>query len=170
MLMINWYIIKMEDPDWQEDTKDDWETPMHVWMELAQYLPDVLLWDPFYCDGRASVYWEDLGWEIYHELEDIFDVQEPNGQIVVTNPPFSKLENVLPKLHSFNLPTVLLIPKEVTTRKWFVDLYQFDETTSKEAPDLIHFIQDGKMAEGSGPACVFYFVNCFWLDREIKKT
>jgi len=152
------------EPSWASEVTDDWETPQYVWEALSAMLPlDDLLWDPFYCDGRSAVYWEDLGFEIYHEFEDIFEVDTARGQIVVTNPPFSKLESVLPKLQEFNLPTVLLLPKDVVTKKWFVDLYQFDDTLSKEAPTRIHFIREGKSGGAAGPECVFYFVNCHWM-------
>ena len=147
-----------------EIDSDNWETPAYVWAALAPLMPqDDLLWDPFYCDGRSAVYWEDMGFDIYHEFEDLFDVKDARGEIVVTNPPFSKLESVLPRLQDFNLPTVLLLPKEVVTKQWFVDLYQFQDTLTKEAPSGIKFIQDGKSGKAAGPECVFYFINCSWI-------
>lgn len=144
-----------------QTTSDDWETPASVWKDGCGFLPDVKkVWDPFYCNGRAKVYLEDLGYDVHHEKdEDFFIVDVPEGiEAIVTNPPFTKLETAIPRLVSFNLPLVCLVPKALLTKVWFInEITKEDEwgvrpTTYK----FIHFI--GPKGQ-QGPASF----ECVWL-------
>lgn len=102
--------------------EDNWETPLTVWRQLLRIVPEFQkIWDPFYCHGRSKIYIEDCGKEALHQDQDCFKEQFPEGNVaLVTNPPFSQLEKVIPWIISFKKKAVILLPLEVLYRDWWI--------------------------------------------------
>lgn len=89
---------------------DDWETPAEAFTELAARLDmprDAVVWDPFYCQGRARQYLQAAfpGRRILHEAnEDFFVTNHEEATHIVTNPPYSTSRKVLEALFARGRP------------------------------------------------------------------
>lgn len=146
---------------------DSWETPADVWQAATRDLPRfAIIWDPFYCCGRSNIYLQDLGFMTVNEAkcEDLLPEgkcecmsrETPHCHIIATNPPFSQLEYVLPWLHGKDKPTMVLMPKVVTTREWFKDLTKEWDLEVRVPKKRVHFIREGEYR----PNCQFDTVWC----------
>ncbi len=63
--------------------KDEYHTPKDIFAAVQHLIPaDKKVWLPFYGDGKAGKYMEELGFDVYHEKEDFFCVEEHQGDIV----------------------------------------------------------------------------------------
>ena len=63
-------------------------TPKSAWEHIKDYIPKKVLWEAFYGDGDSGKYLRELGFTVIHEPIDFFT--ENRGDVVVSNPPFSK--------------------------------------------------------------------------------
>lgn len=131
---------------------DNYFTPKKEWEAIAIYLPrDKLLWEAFYGDGKSGQYLQELGFQVIHQNEDFFLVN--HGDIVVSNPPFSKKKDVLSRLWELQKPFVLLMPYEVLFYKYFEP---FRAELSLMIPnERVSFLKDGVEKK-------FNF-NCVWF-------
>ena len=76
---------------------DDYMTPKYAWENIQQYIPkDKIIWEAFMGDGKSGKYLEELGFNVIHNDNDFFENNE--GDIVVSNPPFSKSKDILNRL------------------------------------------------------------------------
>ena len=107
---------------------DDWETPKDEWEFITKSIPTTtVLYDPFVCNGRSKIYLEDLGYKVEVgptcpketrtetscDCIDKFYKDISTFDMILTNPPFSMLEKVIPKLLSYNKPMCLLMPEAI---------------------------------------------------------
>lgn len=131
---------------------DNFFTPKEEWQRLSPYLPrDKVLWEAFYGDGKSGQYLQELGFQVVHENEDFF--QHNKGDVVVSNPPFSKKKEVLQRLYDLKKPFCLLMPYEVLFYKYFE---KFRPEISLLIPnERVSFLKDGKLTK-------FNF-NCIWF-------
>ena len=68
---------------------DDYMTPKYAFEWIKQYIPnDKIIWEAFYGDGKSGDYLKELGFNVIHEPIDFFESNK--GDIIITNPPFSK--------------------------------------------------------------------------------
>ena len=72
---------------------DDYTTPKHVWEEIQHFIPRQVIWEPFFGNGQSGKDLESLGFTVIHEPIDFFT--HNRGEIIVSNPPFSKLKPIL---------------------------------------------------------------------------
>ena len=88
---------------------DDYMTPKYAWENIRQYIPDdKIIWEPFYGDGMSGIYLTELGFNVIHEPIDFFE--NNLGDVIVSNPPFSKSKEVLQRLCEFDKPFILILP------------------------------------------------------------
>jgi len=114
---------------------DDYMTPKSVWESIEQYIPkDKVIWEAFYGDGKSGEYLAELGFEVIHEDIDFF--RENRGDVVVSNPPFSKKMEVLTRLKELNKPFMLVLPASTLGTK----------TLQKLFPDIQVIIPDGRIS------------------------
>jgi len=84
-------------------------TPKTAWEAIKHIIPpDKVIWEPFYGDGKSGLYLKELGFQVIHEPEDFF--QHNRGDIIVSNPPFSLIKDILPRLKEINKPFILILP------------------------------------------------------------
>ena len=100
---------------------DDYMTPKYAWENIKEYIPkDKKIWEAFYGDGVSGTYLQELGFDVIHEPIDFFE--EDRGDIIVTNPPFSKSKEVMNRLYDLDKPFILIFPSaKICTsyfRKW----------------------------------------------------
>jgi len=102
---------------------DNYATDKKGWEIIKQYIPtDKQIWSPFYCDGKQKEYFRDMGFDIIHEDEDFF--QNNKGDIVIDNPPFSKMKDICIRLKELDKPFILISFSKVLLLKWFQRLFK----------------------------------------------
>lgn len=102
---------------------DEFETPLEVWKMVDEFInKDVLVWDPFYSNGQSGEHMKSLGWNVRHEDDDFFNCDY--GDIIVSNPPFSILENVFNRLRTLNKPFILTIPPSKIFNVYFRRIFE----------------------------------------------
>jgi hypothetical protein len=109
----------------KEVKNDEYETPRSAWESIDRFLPkDKVIWEPFMASGLSGEVLRSLGCEVIHQREDFFE--NDRGDVVVTNPPFSRKKEVLKRLKELGKPFVLLLPASVLGTKmisdWFPDI------------------------------------------------
>jgi len=79
-----------------DKSNDNYTTSKKSWEVIKQFIPqDKIIWCPFYCDGKQKIYLNELGFEkVIHEDKDFFK-SNPECDLIVDNPPFSKMKNVI---------------------------------------------------------------------------
>lgn len=88
---------------------DEYMTPKYVWENIQEYIPkDKVIWEAFYGDGTSGKYLEELGFKVIHKKIDFFENNE--GDIIVSNPPYTKRNTIIPRMKELNKPFILLMP------------------------------------------------------------
>ncbi len=103
---------------------DNYATDKDVWEKIKEFIPtDKKIWSPFYCDGKQKEYFKEMGYDIIHEDKDFFSYV-PDYDIIVDNPPFSKMRDVGQRLKELDKPFILITPSITFLSKWFLLLFK----------------------------------------------
>ena len=95
--------------------KEDWERIVNI--NIID--KDKVIWCPFYCDGSQKEIFKELGYlKVIHEDRDFFKYT-PEYDILVDNPPFSKIREVLKKLEKLDKPFILICPNHTFNYRYF---------------------------------------------------
>ena len=125
--------------DYQVDYNDHFETPLVAYQDILPLLDAMqdkidrkehIIYDPYYCDGRTSIYLRQLGFEnIQHFKRDFYaDVSKrrvPQHHTLITNPPYSDthkekcLQFCVDQFRSKRRPFFLLMPNYVAARSYY---------------------------------------------------
>jgi len=138
---------------------DDWMTPDSAWDNIKQYIPaDKVIWEAFYGNGASGSHLKDMGFNVIHEPIDFFE--NDRGEIVVSNPPFSKVPQILQRLVELDKPFIMIMPCSKINTQYFRKLFK-NEIQIIIPPKRIHFEKkvDGQTPEGWKNACNF---DCFY--------
>jgi len=160
---------------------DDYMTPNYAWENIKQYIPkDKVIWEAFYGNGNSGNYLKQLGYDVIHEPVDFFE--NDMGDIVVSNPPFSKIPNILKRLVEIQKPFIMIMPSSKINTQYFRQLLK-NEIQIIIPHKRIHFekLIDGKKPDNWKNSCNFdCFYYCYkinlprdiiWLnDEEVKNT
>ena len=93
---------------------DDWITPKNAWDNIKQFIhTDKVIWEAFYCDGKSGEYLRELGFNVIHKDIDFFENNE--GDIVVSNPPYTMKNEILNRLVLLDKPFILIMPVSTLT-------------------------------------------------------
>jgi hypothetical protein len=118
-------------------------------------------------DGASGKYLTELGFTTIHEPIDFFE--NDKGDVIVSNPPFSKSKEVLTRLKELGKPFIVIFPASKITTQYIKNLF-------KDTPDKlqiiiprkrIHFDKkvDGKTPDKWKNACYFdCFYYCWKID------
>ncbi len=107
-----------------EKESDNYITNGDEWKRIKEYIPkDKIIWSPFYCDGKQKEYFKDMGFDIIHEDKDFF-AYEPEFDLIIDNPPFSKKREVLVRLKQLDKPFILIAPSMMLSYKYFQELFK----------------------------------------------
>tara|TARA_R100000541_G_scaffold23151_3_gene32983 strand:- start:924 stop:1400 length:477 start_codon:yes stop_codon:yes gene_type:complete len=102
---------------------DNFNTDKSGWEKIEPYIPKhEKIWAPFYCDGKQKEYFKEMGYDIIHEDRDFFSYT-PEYDIIIDNPPFSKLRDILNKLKELDKPFILIMPSSKINAVWFQKLF-----------------------------------------------
>lgn len=129
----------MGDFPYPVDYNDHFETPLKAYEDVAPLIDwlfphkKVILYDPYYCDGRTGRLLRQLGYQnVVHEKRDFYVDQEkntvPEYDFLITNPPYSDqhkikcLDFCSKQLTEQGKPCCILMPSYVAARQYFRDL------------------------------------------------
>ena len=152
---------------------DDYMTPKYAWEYIKEFIPnDKLIWEAFYGDGKSGNYLKELGFNVFHEPIDFFE--NDKGDIVVSNPPFSKIPEILTRLKLLNKPFILIMPSSKINTQYFRKLFcDSEDPIQLIIPrKRIHFEKqiDGKIPDNWKSDCnfdCFYYCWKMGLERDI---
>jgi len=144
---------------------DDYMTPKYAWENIQQYIPkDKIIWEAFYGDGQSGTFLQELGFQTIHEPVDFFE--NNLGDIIVSNPPFSKAKEIMKRLLVLDKPFILILPVSKITNQYFKEWA--DKNIQIIIPSKrIHFqkLVNGKVPENWKNACNFdCFYYCYKMD------
>lgn len=101
---------------------DDYMTPKYVWEHIQHLIPkDKIIWESFYGDGKSGQYLTELGFNVIHEEIDFFENNV--GDIVVSNPPFSKAKEIFKRLKDLDKPFILICPSSKINTSYIRENY-----------------------------------------------
>ena len=107
----------------EEEENDNYNKDKVNWEKILKYIPtDKKIWAPFYCDGRQKAYFNDMGFDIIHEDEDFFE--NDKGDVIIDNPPYSKLRPILERIKKLDKPFILIMPTDKVNAIWFQKLFK----------------------------------------------
>jgi len=145
---------------------DDYMTPRYAWENIKEFIPkDKVIYEPFYGDGKSGNYLRELGFEVIHEPVDFFE--NNLGDIIVSNPPFSKSKEVIYRLRELDKPFIILMPINKINTSYFRENFKSTNDLQLIIPrKRIHFEKqiDGEKIEGWKNACNF---DCFYYCYKI---
>ncbi len=107
----------------KDKDSDNYSTDKIGWEIIKEYIPnDKIIWSPFYCDGKQKIYFKEMGYDIIHEDENFF--KNNKGDIIIDNPPFSKMKEICLRLKDLDKPFILVAFSKVILMKWFQKLFK----------------------------------------------
>lgn len=125
---------------------DDYMTPKSAWENIKNYIPkDKVIWEAFYGNGDSGKYLKELGFNTIHEDIDFFEHNK--GDIVVSNPPFTKCREILARLKELEKPFILILPSSKINTQYVRNIFK----GAKEPLQIIiprKRIEFKKMVEG----------------------
>lgn len=148
---------------------DDYMTPKYAWDNIKHLIPkNKVIWEAFYGDGKSGEYLKELGFDVIHKDEDFFESNY--GDIIISNPPFSKTNEIMKRLFDLDKPFILIMPSSKINAKYF-KLWK-NKLQIIIPPKRIHFIKqvNGKTPVNWKNQCYF---DCFYycykmnLDNDI---
>lgn len=107
-------------------------TPFYAVEPLVEFLTkDKIIWCPF--DEKWSAFYQffkENGYQVIRSSlsdgQDFFHFQPENWDILVSNPPFSKKDEVLKRAYSFGKPFALLLPVNSIQGKQRFEIFDND--------------------------------------------
>jgi len=144
---------------------DDYMTPKTAWENIQEYIPKKTIWEAFYGDGTSGSYLKELGFETIHQDIDFF--QHNVGDIVVSNPPFSLIKEILTRLVvELDKPFILIMPSSKLHAVYFQKIFK-DKTEHLQIivpRKRIQFIKNGLDTENRCNFDCFYY--CYKIGLE----
>ena len=93
-------------------------TPKSAWENIKQYIPkDKVIWECFYGNGKSGEYLREMGYEVIHEDIDFFS--NDKGDIIISNPPFTKKKEVFQRLIDLDKPFIMVCPQQLIFTQYF---------------------------------------------------
>jgi len=147
---------------------DDYMTPKYAWENIQQYIPkDKIIWEAFMGDGKSGEYLTELGYNVIHNDNDFFLSNE--GDILVSNPPFSKSKEIMPRLKELDKPFILILPSSKINTQYFRE--NFKNTDSQLQIIIprkrIQFVKNGNELQNKCNFDCFYYCYKMNLPRDI---
>ena len=147
---------------------DDYMTPKYAWENIAQYIPkDKVIWEAFMGDGKSGKYLQEMGHEVIHNDNDFFESDE--GDIVVSNPPFSKSKDVITRLKELDKPFILILPSSKINTQYFRENFKSTDTSLQIIIPRrrIQFVKNGTELQNKCNFDCFYYCYKIGLPRDI---
>jgi hypothetical protein len=101
---------------------DDYMTPKSAWEDIQHLIPKKTIWEAFYGNGKSGSYLKELGFDVIHEDIDFFE--NDLGELIVSNPPFTKVPKVLERMVALDKPFILIMPSSKINTQYFRKLFR----------------------------------------------
>ena len=147
---------------------DDYMTPKCAWENIKQYIPkEKEIWEAFMGDGKSGLYLEELGFNVIHNDNDFFESDE--GDVIVSNPPFSKCKEIIPRLKALDKPFILILPCSKISTQYFRENFKDSDTPLQIIipRKRIQFIKNGNELQNKCNFDCFYYCYKMNLPRDI---
>ena len=147
---------------------DDYMTPKYAWENIKQFIPkDKVIWEAFFGDGTSGSYLQELGFNVIHDKDDFFENNK--GDIVISNPPFSKYKEVLIRLVELGKPFIMILPSSKINTQNVRNLFkdQVDKLQIIIPRKRIQFVKNGNELQNSCNFDCFYYCWKMNLERDI---
>ena len=150
---------------------DDYMTPKYAWENIKQYIPqNKIIWEAFYGDGVSGKYLTELGFNTIHKQIDFFENNK--GDIIVTNPPFSKTKEILIRLKELNKPFIIILPASKICTQYVRTLFSDDNERlqiiiPRKRIQFIKLINEKKELNNACNFDCFYYCWKINLDNDI---
>ena len=145
---------------------DDYMTPKYAWENIQHLIPkDKVIWESFYGDGSSGTHLQDLGFDTIHENIDFFN--NDKGDIVVSNPPFSKSKEVMNRLKELDKPFILILPSSKINTSYIRENYKDGDLQIIIPRKRIQFIKNGNELQNKCNFDCFYYCYKINLERDI---
>ena len=144
-------------------------TPKYAWENIKEYIPkNKVIWEAFYGDGKSGTYLEELGFKTIHNKDDDF-FETNKGDICVSNPPFTKVKEILNRLVELDKPFILILPSSKINTQYVRNLFieQKDKLQIIIPRKRIQFIKDGNDLQNKCNFDCFYYCWKINLKRDI---
>ena len=149
---------------------DDYMTPKYAWENIKKYIPEnKVIWESFFGDGSSGEYLRELGFNVIHEPVDFFD--NDLGEIIISNPPFSKAKQIMERLLYLDKPFIIILPSSKINTLYFREWK--DKNIQIIIPrKRIHFnkLINGKTPDNWKNSCnfdCFYYCYKIGLEKDI---
>jgi hypothetical protein len=146
-------------------------TPESAWEAIDKYIPkDKIVWDPFYGNGQSGQILKKFSKEVIHTNTDFFTSNE--GEIIISNPPYSLKKEVLIRLKEIDKPFILIMPSSTLITTYCRNLFKNDIQIiiPRKRIQFIKVDKDTKKAVEQSNHCnfdCFYFCYKLNLERDI---
>jgi len=148
---------------------DDYMTPKYAWENIKDYIPpNKVIWEAFYGDGKSGKDLEDiLNNKIIHKQIDFF--KNNLGDILISNPPFSKKKEVYTRLKELDKPFIMISPSSMLNTQYIRNLFSNSEDKLQIIIPRrrINFIKDGIEHTNRCNFDCFYYCYKMNLQRDI---
>jgi hypothetical protein len=148
-----------------KDKNDDYATPNSAWDAVLKYISkDKVIYEPFYLNGGSGAYIKSLGYKVIHKECDFYTWYKTfEYDLILSNPAFSDVKNILPFLFDLDKPFCLLMPSSKLHTQYLAKYFkQTDRKLQILVPrKRIHFEKyvDKKKVENWKPQTCF---DCYW--------
>jgi len=149
-------------------TYDDYMTPKYAWENIIDYIPhDKVIWEAFYGDGTSGTILKDLGFNTIHEPINFFDDSTiPEYDIIVSNPAFSIIKQVMQRLYELDKPFILILPSSKINTQYF-RIWKDKNIQIIIPRKRIQFIKNGNELQNSCNFDCFYYCYKINLSNDI---
>jgi hypothetical protein len=135
-------------------------TPKYAWENIKHLIPtDKVIWEAFYGNGKSGEYLKELGFNVIHEPIDFFE--NNLGDIIISNPPFSKSKEIMKRLKELDKPFIVILPVSKLNTSYVRENYMNTKLQVIIPKKRIHFekLVNGEKIKGWKNACNF---DCFY--------
>jgi hypothetical protein len=140
-------------------------TPKSAWENIKDYIPkDKVIWEAFMGDGKSGEYLRELGFNVIHNDNDFFENDE--GDVIVSNPPFSNKNKTMNRLKELDKPFIILLPQPAINTTSIRELFKNDLQIIIPRK-RIQFIKNGNELQNKCNFDCFYYCYKMNLPRDI---
>lgn len=125
--------------------------PPSLVQQRTELRSNLVLFDPYYCNGRTKSLLESLGFhKVIHRKRDFYqDVKQksiPNHDVFISNPPYSGdhkercLEFAIKNLRENGRPFFLLMPNYVAVKDYYKKIIHDHQNKDQDLNDMVYII------------------------------
>jgi len=141
-------------------------TPFSAWADVSHLIPkQKVIWEPFWGDGTSGQHLTDLGFTVIHRNINFFD--NDLGDIIVTNPPFSQTQTIIPRLKTLGKPFIIIMQASKLCSQHVRETFKNDSQLQIIIPrKRIHFLKlvDGEVDDSANQCSFDCFYYCYHMD------